>query len=522
MKIKYLFSILLASMFLFAGCEKESTDSFDNIKLSKTYLSIPETGGKVDVTISATESWEFVTSEDWPESSWLSVDKMSGGAGDTKVTFSAEASEAGREIELSIQAGNNLQFLRVRQGSMAAENATCKDVIDGPDGKTYRVKGVCTSIANTEYGNWYLNDGTGEVYVYGTLDGEGKTKNFLSLGIEVGDSVTVEGPKLTYVSSSGSQTIELVDVTVIELKKSLLKLASESATIAKEGGELTVKVAYKGNGVFVEKMDSWISMSGMTYKSGEPSKLEPNPCDTAIVSFNVQANEAADRAGSITFASYSGANSSNVTYTFTQRGAILNVSLDEFIAKEVDNLTLYRISGIISEFTISEQYQNADITIYDPASGTELLVYRMGPGDGKKIEELGIAVGDLITVVGKRGEYKGTPQMVSGYYESHVHYNVVSIADFLAAAVSTDVTYLVTGEISDIEEVSPNYGNATLTIKADSGEELYIYRMKPASGAEITDYGFEVGDVISVAGQRGEYKGSPQMVSGVVVSIKKK
>lgn len=517
MKIKYLFSILLASMFLFAGCVKESTDSFDNIKLSKTYLSIPEAGGKVDVTISATESWEFVTTKDWPESSWLSVDKMSGGAGETKVTFSADKTDAGREIELSIQAGNNLQFVRVRQGSMVAEEATCKDVIDGPDGKTYRVKGVCTSIANTEYGNWYLNDGTGELYVYGTLDNEGKTKNFLSLGIEVGDSVTVEGPKLTY-----NQTIELVDVTVIELKKSLLKLASESALIAKEGGELTVKVAYKGNGVFVEKMDSWISMSGMTYKSGEPSKLEPNPCDTAIVSFNVQANEAADRAGSITFASYSGANSSNVTYTFTQSGAILNVSLDEFIAKEVDNLTLYRISGIISKVTISEQYQNADVTIYDPASGTELLVFRMGPGEGKKIEELGIAVGDLITIVGKRGEYNGSPQMVNGYYESHVRYNVVSIADFLAAAVSTEVTYLVSGEISNIEEVSANYGNATLTIKADSGEELYIYRMKPGTGAEITDYGFEVGDMIAVAGQRGEYKGSPQMVSGVVVSIKKK
>ena len=69
------------------------------------------------------------------------------------------------------------------QGLSTVSTATCAEVIAGPDSKTYQVKGVCTSIANTTYGNWYLKDDTGEIYIYGTLDKNGKEKNFLSLGL---------------------------------------------------------------------------------------------------------------------------------------------------------------------------------------------------------------------------------------------------------------------------------------------------------------------------------------------------
>ena len=92
--------------------------------------------------------------------------------------------------------------------------ATCAEILAGADGTVYRVTGKCVEIANTTYGNWYLEDATGKVYIYGTLDAEGNTKNFASLGIEVGDEITVEGPRKTY-----KETVELVDVKVIEIKK---------------------------------------------------------------------------------------------------------------------------------------------------------------------------------------------------------------------------------------------------------------------------------------------------------------
>lgn len=92
--------------------------------------------------------------------------------------------------------------------------ATCAEIIAGTDGTVFEVTGVCTKITNTTYGNWILTDATGEITVYGTLDAEGNTKNFASLGIEVGDTVTVQGPKATYKT-----TVELVNVTVLKIAK---------------------------------------------------------------------------------------------------------------------------------------------------------------------------------------------------------------------------------------------------------------------------------------------------------------
>ncbi|EJW99737.1 nucleic acid-binding domain protein, partial [gut metagenome] len=265
--------------------------------------------------ISATDAWTFVKNETWPDvvkfvkgakpvhdaygnlinkeediesttPSWLKASVTSGGKGETVVEFTAESVNGGRELELVIIAGDGQkQYLRVRQGTLLAQSATCKEIIDGPDGKTYRVKGTCTTIENTTYGNWWLDDGTGSVLVYGTLDAGGKPKNFASLNIEVGDVVEVEGPKVTFGSK-----VELKDVMVLGVTKSLIKVVTEPVEMPLEGGTLDVKVAYKGNGVFpsvAEQCREWLTVADMKYVKGIPTKIMPNPADTAIVTLNV-------------------------------------------------------------------------------------------------------------------------------------------------------------------------------------------------------------------------------------------
>ena len=239
MKLRYLFSTILASALMLIGCTPESIDSFENIKLSKTYLSIPVEGGSTTVTVTATGDWSFVEKKgEWPKcmgkdkdgnevevDAWLTVDKMSGNAGETVVTFTAGKAESGREFELEIKAGNNTQFLRVRQGSLLAEMATCAEIIAGPDGKNFKAKGICTSIQNEQYGNWILADDTGEITIYGTVNADGEY-DWPSFDIAVGDSVYVEGPKKTY-----NGTVELVDVTVAKVVKALLSLPKETEKI---------------------------------------------------------------------------------------------------------------------------------------------------------------------------------------------------------------------------------------------------------------------------------------------------
>ena len=350
MKLRYLFSIILSSVLVFASCEEKITDSWENIKLDQTYLSIAENGGSATLTIDATEDWAFVTDDVWPEvikrdkegnitsstPSWLKADKMSGAAGQTKVTFTAEGTASGRELELKIKAGDNVQFVRVRQGSMTVTKATVAEIIAGPEGKLYEVSGVCTAIANTQYGNWYLNDGTSDkdLYIYGTVDGSGKY-NWASFNIEVGDVVTVQGSYVLY----GGNTPEFVDATFIKVEKSLVKLVTEPQTVAKDGGEIEVKVAYKGAGVFPtvpEEYRSWVSIVDMQNKPGEATKIEPNPADTAIVKISVFANAGAPRAAEVVMAS----GSSSVSYAFEQDGTLLQIE-DGYYWLIADNAGAY-------------------------------------------------------------------------------------------------------------------------------------------------------------------------------------
>ena len=424
MKLRYLFSMILASALMLVSCVDEmGTDSFDNIKLDKTMLVIPENGGTVELKVNATEAWAFDTlyTEDvWPnvitrkkndageyyvskvEESWLSVDKMAGEAGETVLKFTADTVAGGREIELCIKAGVNSQFIRVRQGSLEASSATCAEVIAGADGKTYRVKGVCTSIANTQYGNWYLNDGTGEVYVYGTLDKDGKTKNYESWGMEVGDVVEVEGPKLTY-----GTTVELVDVTVIKIEKSLVKIMTEETTYDQAGGEFEVKVAYKGDGLYPAVADTsktWISLVGVKSYSGTPSKIEPNPADTAIVTFAITENlEYVTRKGVIIFTSASGKNSTEMVCTISQKGQVpptLPTIAEVRAATAGDEVT--------TEGVVMATHQQG--FILSDATGTIYVYTKDVPA---------VKVGNKIKLTGTFDNYYGTLQIKNSTIDSN-------------------------------------------------------------------------------------------------------
>ena len=94
--------------------------------------------------------------------------------------------------------------------------------------------------SNTTYGNWYLNDGTGEIYIYGTVDATG-AYNWASFNIAVGDEVTVQGPKVTY-----GGVIELVDVSVLKVKKALLALEQDVFNVGSAASTITINATVKG------------------------------------------------------------------------------------------------------------------------------------------------------------------------------------------------------------------------------------------------------------------------------------
>ena len=505
MKFKSILTLIFSTLLL-AGCSEDQVlGTFDDLNLSTTYISIPAEGGDVQVTLTAGEAWEFSTEKGFVKPDWIAVSQTSGEAGKTELIFSAEASNSGREAEMKIISGAKSLFLKVRQGDMTASTATCKEVNEAPDGKSFVVSGTITKIVNTEYGNWYMTDGTAELYIYGTLDANGKTKNFLSLGIEVGDKVTIEGPKSSYKGDP-----QMVDVTVKNIVKALLKVVTPSIEMSKEGGVLEVKLASKGKGAFYEiseECQEWISYENAEYISGVASKLEPNPADTVVYTFNIAPNIASAREGSISFRSNEG---EPIPYTFTQAGGIADVTIAELLAAEVNDAAQYRIVGHVTGFN---KYNN---NFYVKDYSGEVYAYYVDTQGHT------LAIGDFVTLVGKRSEYNGTPQMPKGtLLEKYTTSPEVSVAEFLTKEDGNDVYYKLTGTITEIKNAQ--YGNVYL--QDANGDIVYVYGLLPGYGATgaakqglVEAMGLKVGDTLTIVGNKASYKGDPQVGNAVYLS----
>ena len=364
MKLRYIIAAI-ASAAVLAGCQTEPmVGSFADFTLDKTFVSIPLTGGSAEVAITAADAWEVTKHYDTGKKddnknkiydyapAWIKLSATAGEAGQSKLTITAEETAGGRETELQIKSGSKLQHIIVRQGTVEAVTATCKEVMEGPDAN-YKLRAKVTKIVNTSYGNLYLDDGTYDsfsgknadgVYVYGTLDKDGKEKNFLSLGIEVGDVITVSGPKQTYVGSDGSVTIELVNVTVLKIEKAMLSILETKGEVTNEGGKLDFTIACKGKGAFAnvsENAKEWILLSSSSFKAGVPTLFDKNPADTAYFSFKVAPNLSYDkRTGVIEFSSSNADGSTTMPYTVEQEPLALDGHLYE-LATEIEDGATY-------------------------------------------------------------------------------------------------------------------------------------------------------------------------------------
>ncbi|MDY9920173.1 MAG: BACON domain-containing protein [Proteiniphilum sp.] len=500
MKLKYLFPLFIATVALMTSCDDEdSVTLLKEIQVSSSYVSLPEGGGSATITVTAQDSWtaeKVVTKEDSVK--WLTISSATGSAGETELTFTAPSTIDGRTAEVLLNSAGKTQRINIIQGLPQISEATVEEVIDGPDGKTFRVTGVCTAIANTQYGNWYLTDETGTLYIYGTLDAKGGKQNFLSWGLEVGDEITVEGPKITYGS-----IIELVDVTVIEINKSLVKVDSvENEVLPIEGGEFTAYLTCKGLGVSVdipEDAKSWLSISSVE-SAGEE----------VVVKFKAAANPGGDRNTTIIFRTIDdGGKEYTTETTLSQTGAIVDATVAEFLAAEVGD-TQYRLTGAITDIR-HETYGNLYLTDF---SG-ETYVYGI-----EDFPDKGLKVGDIITIVGKRAAYQGTPQVGGAVLESVIPVTAATIAEVLTKPDSSTDYYMVTGEITSIAHAA--YGRLYLK---EGDSEIYVYGCSPGYGATGSDrdnmlsiHGVEVGDELTVIARKGSYQGAAQLTNGFYFS----
>ena len=484
MKLNRLFLTLAAIAATAVSCVKDELAQLDEVQVSQSYIALPTEGGSIDVTVTATDSWEIT---DIPE--WLTVAPASGVAGKTVVTFSAEATSATNESVLKLLCAGKTQLLTVLQMADKVELpiTSCAEVNAAEDGITFKIKGTITAIENTTYGNMYVTDETGSVYIYGTLY-EGAEKQFSKYGVEVGDIVVVEGPRGSYKGSP-----QLVNATILAIEKSLIKVESvdpETAELPIEGGILTVTLTAKGDGVEVvipEENKSWISVSGMNVSG-----------TSAVVSFNIAENAGGDRSSELSFKTTKSGKEYTAVTSFSQKGAIIEATAAEINAA-ADGDTQYRITGYVSKVA-NTQYGN----LYIRDHSGEVYVY--GTND---FANTGIEEGDIITVVGPKTSHNG-PQMKNVTLENRIDVKDIDLASFKALADDSETWYRISGTVA--ESTEPNtkldletYGNLALT---DGTNEVYVYGVVPGWGGASKLFGtlgVKLGDNLTIVCHKASF-----------------
>ncbi len=526
MKFRYFIPTFMAIFAMLVSCSEDKSPTFLNeVRVSSSYVTFPQEGGTSAISITATDSWS-IAAESIP--SWLTISPSSGGVGTSSISFTVDNTDEVRECELKINCGGEVQRVNVLQSAaetepvlMTVSEAVATIKAGAMSTKAVYVKGIVCKIQeiSVQYGNatYYISD-----------DGSFKDGNWLQIyrgywinaakftkgdEFSVGDEMVISGVLIDYNGTPETQqgTAEVISITKSLLKVDSLTVGEETTNILPvDGGEIVAHLTSKGTGVAIEipaEAQSWLGVVSSTV--GE------NP----TVTFRAAANAGGDRKTTVTFKTTDGSKEYTAQAEIVQNGAIVEVSIGDFLAAEVGD-TQFRLTGVITELYTSDK-QGKSFYIADHTGS--VLVYR-----AEGFIEAGAKVGDVVTVVGKRGAYKDTPQLVNGTFEV-LKYPVkeVSIADFRNLADNKEAYYLITGTISKVKEADlgakddvEKYGNFDLT---DASGSVYVYGVLKGWGGpkgQFGDLGLTWGDKLTIIAYKTTYKGLVEAV-GVYVSHEK-
>ena len=379
-----------------------------SIDISESEFAIPDDGTPVEVDLTASYNWEVANIPEWVE-----VTPSSGEAGTTTLKISkkegCDPSTYSNHLIYFVCGDASDRLVVYRDIPIT----TCADVNNGIDGNEYRVRGYVEDIANTTYGNIYITDETGTLFIYGT-EYNGYLQNFSQLGINIGDIITLQGPRTTY-----GTTVELVNAAILDIEKSNLRIIAhhfEDYMIPQEGAEFSVIVrCYDDNlnVIIPEDAQSWLTLES----------IEAIDDNGYVATFIASANDIGDRQVTLKFTSSTGTKKSYDKITYKQVGGIVESTIQAFLNQPVNSTTYYKLTGVIESIKNST-YGNFDLRDETGSVYVYGLTATKVSKNDKSFESLGLQEGDTVTIIGTRDQYRGVDQ-VSGpaYYVSHISAN---------------------------------------------------------------------------------------------------
>ena len=192
------------------------------------------------------------------------------------------------------------------------------------------------------------------------------------------------------------------------------------------------------------------------------------------------------------------------------------------------------IKGKVSEIEeISAQFGNGTYYIsVDGTTETQLYVYRGYYLNGDKFTSTDqLKVGDEVVILGKLTTFYDDPQVGTGSKLVSVNgqtgmipgtealpYTPSQALEVIANGENDpDAEVYIKGKVSQIKEVSAQFGNATYWISDDGStdNQLYVFRGKYLNGEEFTSEDqLKVGDEVVILGKLTTYNGDPQVNTG--------
>jgi len=491
MKIRHYILTILAGAALAAGCAQEQViASLAEFQAEQTYIGLPLDGGISTTAFKATASWSF---DEATVPEWLTVTPMSGGPVSDHIVFAADKNTgtSERTAQLKLNVGGKQQRFTVFQagpGAVEAPLSTIAQVMAGNDGETFRIRGTVTTIVNTNYGNLYIEDETGSIYIYGLFNAKGQypkdAGGWNTFGLESGDVITVQGPRTMYGS-----TLELVDATLISVEKSLITVdPGEIILESPDAGTFTVSVVSKANGMAVIPSEDWIKVTDIA--AGEK--------EAAVYTFACEANTTtAARTATIVFK----ATNSSKSITVTQPGVPpTGQSVTEVVVladnSGVETLESQVVAKTAKGFVISDG--STAIYVYDNAANP-------------------VEIGDKVKVFATKTTYNGVPELAT----------VTAVEKTGNAAVSYPAPKDITATVGEYAATVAEYIQFTGTLKksgnyynveidgADPGvKQGSLVQPTEAVGADAFD-----GQSVTVTGYFNGLSGGGKYVNVIVTKI---
>ena len=211
-------------------------------------------------------------------------------------------------------------------------------------------------------------------------------------------------------------------------------------------------------------------------------------------------------------------------------------TIAEFNAAAESTTVWYQLSGTVKNLKDGDQYGNFDL---EDETGSVYVYGLLSEKGGEKKQfqalaaEKGIKNGTKITICGNRGSYGDKIEVVNAYFVSvdgqgdtpdpqPDEIKDATVAEFNAAAESTNVWYKLKGEVKNLKD-GDQYGNFDLE---DATGSVYVYGLLSEKGGEKGQFqalaaakGIKNGCKITLIGNRGSYKDKIEVMNAYFVSV---